>query len=68
MNERLVAESRRRDVPAADLVRHALEAYLGRDEEHRVLPFVALGRSGYHDTARNIDAILREEWGADRGG
>jgi Arc/MetJ-type ribon-helix-helix transcriptional regulator len=66
VNERLKAESRRRDVPADELVRDALEAFLGRDQERRTLPFIALGRSGHHDTARNIDAILQEEWGADR--
>ena len=57
-------ERRRRDVPASALVREALEAYLtGASRASARLPFVGLGRSGHRTTARDIDAILDEEWG-----
>lgn len=67
VHQRLKEECRKRDISPEDLVRDALEAYLGRDEQHRVLPFAALGASGYHDTARNAEEILREHWGGASG-
>ena len=63
----LERERRRRDVSAAAIIREALAAYLGVSDQPRRLLFAALGRSGYHDTARRAKEILREEWGrADR--
>jgi hypothetical protein len=62
----LESERRRRDVPASVVIREALVAYLVGDASEHALPFVALGRSGHHDTARWIDEILAEEWDADR--
>jgi len=55
-------EARRRRVPVSQIVREAIETQLGIGELRKKLPFVALGRSGHHDTAENIDAILEAEW------
>jgi hypothetical protein len=67
LNALIEGERRRRDVPVAKVIREALTTYLAGGEQARRLPFIGLGRSGFHDTARRIDAILDEEWGADRG-
>ena len=55
-------EARRRRIPVSQVVRERLEA--GREAGPTVsrISFVALGRSGQHDTARRIDAILEAEW------
>lgn len=60
-------EASRRRVPVSQVVREALYARLGRPEEPRVIPFAALGRSGHHTTARDVDEILAAEWTDDRG-
>jgi hypothetical protein len=54
-------EARRRRIPVSQVVRERLEARRGAGAERRI-PFAALGRSGQHDTARKIDAILQAEW------
>jgi hypothetical protein len=56
-------ERRRRDVSAAAIVREALEAYLRPNGRRKRLSFIGIGQSAYTDTARNVDAILRQEWG-----
>jgi predicted transcriptional regulator len=57
-------EARRRGVPVSRIAREALEARLGvKGGRRRKLPFAALGRSGHHSTARDVDEILRAEWG-----
>jgi len=66
LNALLEDERRRRDVPAAVVIREALASYLTAGPAAPSLPFIALGRSGFHDTARNVDAILAAEWDADR--
>jgi hypothetical protein len=51
----------------SQIAREAIEARLGgQTGTRRKLPFVALGRSGYRTTARDIDKILEEEWAPDR--
>ena len=57
-------ERRRRDTSIAEIVREALETYLraGAGQPKR-LRFVALGRSGHHDTAQEAETILAREWG-----
>ena len=60
-------ERRRRDVSVAAVIREALAAYLTGGEQRCPLPFIGLGRSGQHDTARRIDEILDQEWNAARG-
>ncbi len=63
----LEREARRRGVGVSQVAREAIEARLSRGK-HRDLPFIALGRSGHHSTARDIEAILDAEWvGNDRG-
>jgi Arc/MetJ-type ribon-helix-helix transcriptional regulator len=55
-------EARRRRIPVSQLVREGLVAQLGRSSGVRKIAFAAVGRSGKHDTARNVDAILEAEW------
>jgi hypothetical protein len=62
----LERERRRRDVPAATILREALAAYLGMTQQPRQIPFAALGRSGSRDTGRRAKEILREELGHHR--
>ena len=59
----LVREARRRETSVSDVVRGAVEAYLGASGERRELPFAALGRSGRRHTARDAEKILTAEWG-----
>lgn len=66
LNALLEDERRRRDVPAAEVIREALATYLTAGDQASRLLFTGLGRSGFHDTARNIDTILEEEWDGDR--
>jgi predicted transcriptional regulator len=63
----LAREARRRGVPISKVAREAIEARLGRPASgRRKLPFAALGRSGHHSTARDMEDILKAEWGLDR--
>jgi len=62
----LEREARRRRVPLSRVVREGLQAHLGRTGDRREIPFAAIGRSGTHDTARNVDEILSAEWNLDR--
>jgi site-specific recombinase XerC len=63
----LSREARRRRVPVSQIAREAIEARLGQTSGGgKKLPFVALGRSRYRTTARDIDKILEEEWAPDR--
>jgi Arc/MetJ-type ribon-helix-helix transcriptional regulator len=56
-------EARRRRVSVSEVARRALAEHLGLDDgARRKLPFVALGRSGHHDTAERIEEILAREW------
>ena len=65
--EALGREARRRRTSVSQVAREAIEARLGKQAAGpRTLPFAALGRSGHHTTARDIDEILAKEWGADR--
>lgn len=64
----LKREARRRDTSVSDVARQALIDHFGlADTGPRTLPFVALGRSGFHDTSDRIDEILDDEWGRARG-
>jgi len=65
----LEREARRRSMPASAIARDALTAYLGIGSpgDQRELPFAALGRSGHSDTAREMEALLEQEWTADAG-
>jgi hypothetical protein len=59
-------EARRRRIPVSQVVRERLEAGRGAGQTVPRIAFAALGRSGHHDTARNIDAILDAEWASER--
>jgi predicted transcriptional regulator len=59
----LEREARRRRVPVSQITREALAAHLGlAGEEPRRLPFAALGASGHHTTARDLEEVLAAEW------
>ena len=63
----LEREAHRRRVSVSQVVREALTSQLGLSEsEPRKLPFVALGRSGHRNTARDFEEILAAEWSPDR--
>ena len=55
-------EARRRSTSLSDVTRSALAAYLGLGQGRRPLPIADLGRSGMHDTARQIDELISQEW------
>ncbi|HEY5617390.1 MAG TPA: ribbon-helix-helix protein, CopG family [Vicinamibacterales bacterium] len=59
----LAREARRRETSVSDIVRRAVESFLGASSERPALPFAALGRSGRRHTARNAEKILTAEWG-----
>ena len=59
----LERERRRRGVSTAGIIREALDAYFARPDEP--LPFIALGASGYHDTAERMEEIMDREWTLD---
>jgi hypothetical protein len=62
----LAAEARRRNTSASEITRDALARHLGLAEgEPRELSFAALGRSGHHDTAREMEELLAREWDGD---
>jgi hypothetical protein len=56
-------EARRRETSVSDIVRRALESFLGTADQQRSLPIAALGRSGRRHTARDAEKILTAEWG-----
>ena len=55
---------------ASAIARDALSDYLGfgRAGEIRELPFAALGGSGHHTTARDMEELLEREWAPDARG
>ena len=62
---KLGRESQREGASVSEIARKALEAYLPGPKivnGKRVIPFAALGRSGFTDTSERIDEILAEEW------
>jgi predicted transcriptional regulator len=64
----LEREASRRRVPVSQVAREAIQARLGwKASGRRDLPFAALGRSGHSSTARDLEAILADEWVDDRG-
>ena len=62
---KLGREARRRRVPVSQVAREAIEAQLGgASGDRRAIRFAGLGRSGHRTTARDIEAILEDEWDA----
>jgi Arc/MetJ-type ribon-helix-helix transcriptional regulator len=56
-------EVRRRHTSASEVAREALAQHLGMTAEgSRKLSFAALGRSGQHTTARDMEELLKQEW------
>lgn len=64
----LEREVRRRGASMSEVVREALSVYLvAGGGKKRKVPFAALGDSGHTNTARDMEEILEDEWGPDRG-
>ena len=62
----LAREAPRRNRPASQIARDALNAHLGLvTGESRTLPFADLGRSGHRATAREMEELLAQEWDDD---
>jgi hypothetical protein len=52
-------------VPVSQIAREAIEARLGFTKDgRRKLPFIGLGRSGQKTISRDVEEILRAEWGS----
>ena len=61
--DQLDYERRRRNQSTTAIVREALTEYLAGGKPKPARPgFIGLGRSGYRNTARNVDDILAREW------
>jgi Arc/MetJ-type ribon-helix-helix transcriptional regulator len=60
-------EAQRRRVSISTVTRDALREHIQRQATSR-LPFIGIGRSGRHDTARRAEEILAREWGDDARG
>ena len=59
----LEREMARKGTSASAVIRTALTAYLGlNNETPRLLPFAKLGDSGHKHTARDAEEILSHEW------
>ena len=62
----LAREARRRNLSASEITRDALAAHLGLAVgKPRDVPFAAVGRSGHHSTAREMEELLAREWDDD---
>ena len=55
-------EAQRRRVSISTVTRDALREHIEKPAANR-LPFIGIGRSGHHDTARRAEEILAREWG-----
>jgi hypothetical protein len=59
LDVKLRHEATRRRITIADVTQEAIEAHVGRVARRRRIAAKA-GRSGSHDTARRIEAIIRQ--------
>lgn len=65
----LLREARRRNLSASEITRDALAKHLGlAPGEPRDVLFAAVGRSGHHTTARDMEELLTREWHDDARG
>jgi metal-responsive CopG/Arc/MetJ family transcriptional regulator len=62
----LEREAQRRSTSVSAVARDAIEAGLTRTSEPHRFPFVALDASGYRNTARDIEEILKRGWTYER--
>ena len=60
LDTRLRHEAARRGITIGEVTREAIEAHLGAGTRRRLIAAKA-GRSGYSDTARRIEEIIRQE-------
>lgn len=61
VDAKLRHEAARRGMTISEITREAIEAHLGG--RRRKLLAAKAGRSGYSDTARRIEELLRQEFG-----
>ena len=59
-------EAQLRRVSLSEVAREALHEHLDRRAAHG-LPFIGIGRSGEHDTARRAEEVIADEWSDARG-
>jgi len=59
LDSRLRLEAKRRGTALAEIIREAIEAYLDTGPKRRLIAAKA-GRSGYRNTARRIEEIIRQ--------
>jgi Arc/MetJ-type ribon-helix-helix transcriptional regulator len=59
-------EAQSRRISVSEVAREALREHLDRRAASG-LPFIGVGGSGRHDTARRAEEILAREWGDARG-
>jgi hypothetical protein len=65
----LAREAHRRNRSASEITRDALAKHLGLTAgEPRDIPFGAVGRSGHHNIARDMEELLAREWNDDDRG
>jgi predicted transcriptional regulator len=60
LDAKLRHEATRRGSTIADVTREAIEAHLGGSSRRNLIAAKA-GRSGWRDTARHIEEIIRQE-------
>ena len=56
-------EAIRQRSSVSEVVRAALVAHFGQAGGRRHIPFASLGRSGFSDTATDMEDLLATEWG-----
>jgi metal-responsive CopG/Arc/MetJ family transcriptional regulator len=55
--------AQRQHASVSEVARVALAQHLGLNgDQPRELPFAALGRSGHHTIARDMEKLLQQEW------
>jgi len=60
LDARLRHEAERRQSTISEITREAIENHLGSRVRRKLIAAKA-GRSGFHDTARRIEEIIRQE-------
>ncbi len=58
-------EARRRHVSVSEVAREAIAKELGRSGDEPRFPWLGIGASGLHNTARDMEELLKAEWNPD---
>jgi hypothetical protein len=62
---RMEREARRRRVSVSEVAREAIAKGLGASADEPRFPFLGIGASGYQNTARDMEELLKAEWDPD---